>query len=59
MEVLSSKTCCVELVNGHQLLAFATGRTAGAFTRLAAGDRVRLQLSPYDLSVGRIIEENK
>jgi translation initiation factor IF-1 len=59
MEVLSSKTYRVELANGHRLLAFATGRMAASPARFAAGDRVRLQLSPYDLSVGRIIEDRK
>ena len=55
MEVLSSKTYRVELANGHRLLAFVTGRMAVEPARFAAGDRVRLQLSPYDLSVGRIM----
>jgi len=59
MEVLSSKTYRVELANGHRLLAFVTGRTSAELARFAAGDRVRLQLSPYDLSVGRIINETK
>jgi translation initiation factor IF-1 len=59
MEVLSSKTYRVELANGHRLLAFVAGRTSAELARFAAGDRVRLQLSPYDLSVGRIINETK
>ena len=59
MEVLSNKTYRVELANGHRLLAFVIGQMTVELARFAAGDRVRLQLSPYDLSVGRIINETK
>ncbi len=59
MEVLSSKTYHVELANGHRLLGYVTGRPQGKAACFAVGDRVRLQLSPYDLSVGRIIVEQK
>ncbi len=54
VEVLSSKMYRVELANGHRLLAYVPGRARSSFAGLAPGDRVRLEVSPYDLSVGRI-----
>ncbi len=57
VEVLSKTTYRVELSNGHCLLSFLKGKLATDLPPLAAGDRIRLQLSPYDLSVGRIIAE--
>lgn len=44
-----------ELRNGHRLTAFVTGRTKKDLAGLQAGDTVTLQLTPYDLSVGRIL----
>ena len=46
----------VELSNGHKVLAYATGKAKADFAA-KAGDRVKLQMSPYDLSEGRIIVE--
>lgn len=57
VEVLPNKMYRVELANGHRLLAYVTGKARLSFARVAAGDRVRLELSPYDLSKGRIIVE--
>ena len=54
-EVLSNKMYRVELANGHRVLAYAAGKARLSFARLAAGDRVWLEMSPYDLSAGRII----
>jgi len=59
IEVLSNDRYRVELSNGHRLLAFVPGRARANFGRLGLGDRVRLELSPYDLSAGRIIVERK
>ena len=56
-EVLSPKTYRIELPNGHRLLGFEAGRMAGRAARYRAGARVRLQLSPFDLSEGRILVE--
>ena len=58
MEVMPNRTYRVELANGHRLLAFVAGKARMAFTHLAPGDKVRLELSPYDLSEGRIVLEN-
>ena len=57
VEVLPNKMYRVELANGHRLLAFVTGKARLSFARLAPGDKVRLEMSPYDLSEGRIIVE--
>jgi translation initiation factor IF-1 len=56
IEVLPNGTWRAELKNGHRLTAFVAGRAKKNFAGLAAGDKVKLQLTPYDLSVGRIVE---
>jgi len=58
-EALANGTYCVELANGHQLTAFVAGRAKRYFAGMKPGDAVRLQLTPYDLSVGRILVETK
>ena len=55
VDVLPNRTYRVQLANGHRLLAFVAGKARLGFARLALGDRVQLELSPYDLSVGRIV----
>ena len=57
-EVMPNGTCWVTLANGHRVRGFATGKGKTRMAGLKAGDRVRLQLSPYDLSQGRLILEN-
>jgi translation initiation factor IF-1 len=57
--VLPNKTYRVELANGHQVLAFVAGRARMNFAKFAAGDKVCLEMSPYDLSEGRIIMETE
>jgi len=57
MEVLPNGTYRTELKNGHCLTAFVTGKTKKQFAGLKAGDKVILQLTPYDLSSGRVIAE--
>jgi len=47
------------LSNGHRLTAFVAGRAKKNFAGLQPGDKVKLQLTPYDLSVGRILVETK
>jgi translation initiation factor IF-1 len=59
VETLSDRTCRVELANGHRLLAFVTGKARIGFARLGPGATVQLELSPYDLSAGRIVAETK
>lgn len=55
VDVQANGTYRVELANGHRLLAFVAGRRKAELGRLAVGAKVRLKLSPYDLSVGRIL----
>ncbi len=55
VEALPNTTYQVELTNGHRLRAFVAGRARRRFSRLSPGQRVRLEMSPYDLSQGRII----
>ena len=59
IETRPNRTYGVELANGHRLLAFVAGRAKQRFAGLAPGEKVKLQLSPYDLSVGRILLETK
>ena len=56
-EVCPNGTWQVELKNGHRLTAFATGKAKKNLAGLKAGSSVKLQLTPYDLSVGRILVE--
>jgi len=44
----------VELDNGHRVLAHISGKLRMNFIRILPGDRVRVELSPYDLTRGRI-----
>jgi len=45
----------VELDNGHKLLAHVSGKMRMHFIRILPGDRVTLEISPYDLEKGRIV----
>lgn len=49
----------VELDNGHQVLAHISGKMRMHFIRILPGDRVKLEISPYDLSRGRITYRSK
>ncbi len=53
-EVLPDSRYRVTLDNGHQLVAYSAGKMKKNHIRILAGDRVTLELSPYDLSKGRI-----
>jgi translation initiation factor IF-1 len=59
VEVLSNGTYRLELANGYRLLGFVSGRMWLTAARFEPGQKLRLQLSPYDLSQGRIIVESK
>ena len=54
MEVLPDSRYRVTLDNGHKLVAYSAGRMRKHHIRIIAGDKVSLELSPYDLSKGRI-----
>jgi len=49
----------VELENGHQILATISGKLRMNFIRILPGDRVTIEMSPYDLTKGRIIWRDK
>ena len=53
-EVLPDSRFRVKLDNGHQLVAYTSGKMRKNHIRILAGDKVSLELSPYDLSKGRI-----
>jgi translation initiation factor IF-1 len=53
-EALSNAMFRVQLENGHEVLAHISGKMRMHYIRLLPGDRVRLELSPYDLGKGRI-----
>ena len=53
-EVLPDTRFRVTLDNGHQLIAYSAGKMRKNHIRILAGDRVTLELSPYDLTKGRI-----
>jgi len=55
LEALPNTMFRVELDNGHKVLAHISGKMRMNFIRILPGDRVKLELSPYDLSKGRII----
>jgi translation initiation factor IF-1 len=55
VEALPNGTYRVELSNGHRLLAFVPGKARLKLGAFGPGDKVMLQMSPYDLSEGRII----
>jgi translation initiation factor IF-1 len=55
VEALPNAMFRVELPNGHRLLAHASGKMRIHFIRILAGDRVKVEISPYDLARGRII----
>ncbi|MGB3194282.1 MAG: translation initiation factor IF-1 [Phycisphaerae bacterium] len=54
-EALPNAVVRVELENGHKVLAHVSGRMRMHFIRILPGDQVTIELSPYDLSRGRIV----
>ena len=60
IEALPNGTFLTELKNGHRLTAFFTGRDKKNFVgKIVSGGNVKLQMTHYDLSVGRILVETK
>ena len=59
VEALPNATFRVELENGHKLLAHISGKMRMHFIRILPGDKVTVELSPYDLSRGRIVYRYK
>ncbi|HHW42894.1 MAG: translation initiation factor IF-1 [Thermoanaerobacteraceae bacterium] len=59
VEPLPNAMFRVELANGHRVLAHVSGKIRMNFIRILAGDRVMVELSPYDLTRGRIVYRYK
>ena len=59
VESLPNAQFRVELPNGHQLLAHISGKLRMNFNRILPGDKVTLEMSPYDLTKGRITWRSK
>ena len=59
MEKLPNAMFSVELENGHQILAHISGKLRMNFIRIIPGDKVKIEMSPYDLSKGRITWRGK
>lgn len=59
LETLPNATFKVELDNNHKVLAHVSGKMRMHFIRILPGDKVTIELSPYDLTRGRIIRREK
>ena len=59
LEPLPNAMFRVELDNGHKILAHISGKMRMHFIRILVGDKVKVQLSPYDLTRGRITYRHK
>ena len=59
VEALPNTSFKVELENGHTILAYLSGKMRKFYIRVLLGDKVRVELSPYDLERGRIIYRYK
>ncbi len=59
VEKLPNAMFKVELENGHQILAHISGKLRQNYIRILPGDKVTIEMSPYDLSKGRIIWRDK
>ena len=59
VEALPNAMFRVELPNGHQIMAHISGKMRQNFIRILPGDKVTVQISPYDLTRGRITWRSK
>ncbi|HET9053704.1 MAG TPA: translation initiation factor IF-1 [Cyclobacteriaceae bacterium] len=55
LEALSNAMFRVQLENGHEVLSHISGKMRMNYIRILPGDKVRLEMSPYDLTKGRIV----
>lgn len=58
-EVLQGGMFRIVLENGHEVLAYTSGKMRKHFIRIVMGDKVRVAMSPYDLTKGRVIFRSK
>ncbi len=59
VEALSNAMFRVEFENGHQVIAHISGKMRMNYIKILPGDKVKLEMSPYDLSKGRIVYRYK
>ena len=59
IEALPATQFKVRLDNGHEVLAYLSGKMRKYYIRILLGDRVRVEVSPYDLTRGRIVYGHK
>ncbi|MCX4361857.1 MAG: translation initiation factor IF-1 [Clostridia bacterium] len=59
IEVLPNTNFRVELTNGHVIVAYLSGKLRKNYIKILEGDAVKVELSPYDLTKGRIVWRNK
>ncbi len=59
VEALPNTQFMVELENGHQVLAYLSGKMRKFYIRILLGDRVKVEMSPYDMNRGRIVYRHK
>lgn len=59
IEALPGTQFKVRLENGHEVLAYLSGKMRKYYIRILLGDRVRVEMSPYDLTRGRIVYRHK
>ena len=59
VDALPNAVFQVELANGHRIMAHISGKMRMNFIRIYPGDRVKIELSPYDLTRGRITWRSK
>ena len=55
VEALSNAMFRVELQNGHEVIAHISGKMRMHYIKILPGDKVRIEMSPYDLTEGRIV----
>ena len=55
VEALSNAMFRVELENGHEIIAHISGQMRMHYIKILPGDKIRVEMSPYDLSKGRIV----
>ncbi|MCX6812696.1 MAG: translation initiation factor IF-1 [Candidatus Berkelbacteria bacterium] len=58
-ESFPNSTFSVRLTSGQEILAYLSGRMRKNFIKVMPGDRVKIELTPYDLSKGRIVTREK
>ncbi len=59
IEALPNTQFTVELDNGHRVLSYLSGKMRKYYIRILLGDRVKIEMSPYDMNRGRIIYRHK